>query len=261
MWTFLMGDIHGAYTALLQCLERSSFDYDNDRLIQLGDIVDGYPEVYECVEELLKLEKLVTIKGNHDDWFHNFIETDFHPSSWTYRGKGTLLFYLSHAGKNGKFFAVGCGCKASLGPNDVPKTHKTFFNSQQLYHIDEQDRCFVHGGFNRHLPFNKQKKENFYWDRSLWAEGLQTHTYNKSVRLPDEFFDVVDFREIYIGHTPTTKWGTNKPLRALNILNLDTGAGHRGRLTIMDIDTKEYWQSDPLLGLYAENFRQRLFDH
>jgi len=38
--------------ALRQCLERSSFDYENDRLIQLGDIVDEYPEVYEFVEEL-----------------------------------------------------------------------------------------------------------------------------------------------------------------------------------------------------------------
>jgi serine/threonine protein phosphatase 1 len=250
-----MGDIHGAYKALRQCLERSSFNYDNDWLIQLGDIVDGYPEVYECVEELLKLKKLVPIKGNHDDWFHSFIETDFHPSSWTYGGKGTLLSYLSHAGKNGKFFAVGSGYNTSLVSNDVPQTHKDFFNSQQLYHIDEQDRCFVHGGFNRHLPFSKQKKENFFWDRSLWAESLQTHTYNKNIQLPDDFFDAVDFREIYIGHTPTTKWGTDKPLRALNILNLDTGAGHSGRLTIMDIDTKKYWQSDPLLELYTENFR------
>ena len=41
MRTFVMGDIHGAYNALLQCLKRSGFDYENDQLIQLGDVADG----------------------------------------------------------------------------------------------------------------------------------------------------------------------------------------------------------------------------
>lgn len=33
MKTFVMGDIHGAYKALIQCIERSGFDKekDNDR--------------------------------------------------------------------------------------------------------------------------------------------------------------------------------------------------------------------------------------
>jgi serine/threonine protein phosphatase 1 len=35
-----------------------------------------------------------------------------------------------------------------------------------------------------------------------------------------------------------------------NITNMDTGAGHTGKLTIMDIDSKIFWQSDPLPKLY-----------
>lgn len=58
---WVMGDIHGAYKALEQCLIRSGFDYENDRLIQLGDIVDGYPDAFECVEELLKVKNLISI--------------------------------------------------------------------------------------------------------------------------------------------------------------------------------------------------------
>jgi serine/threonine protein phosphatase 1 len=241
-------------------MERSSFDYEKDRLIQVGDVVDGYREVYECVEELLKLKQLIAIKGNHDDWLGTFIQTDYHPSNWNFGGKGTLLSYLDHAGKKGKFFAVGSGYKTALESKDIPPRHQLFVGSQHLYHIDEHERCFVHGGFNRHLPLNKQKTENYYWDRSLWAEALQFHTHHKN-HLPDEFYDGVYFSEIYIGHTPTTKWGTDKPLRALNILNVDTGAGHSGRLTMMDIDTKKYWQYDPLPELYAENFRQNSVVH
>lgn len=36
--TFVMRDIHGAFKALVQCLERCEFDYDIDTLILLGDI-------------------------------------------------------------------------------------------------------------------------------------------------------------------------------------------------------------------------------
>ena len=35
-----------------------------------------------------------------------------------------------------------------------------------------------------------------------------------------------------------------------NVWNLDTGAGFKGKLSILDIDTGDYWQSDPLNDLY-----------
>lgn len=47
MRTFTIGDIHGGYKALKQCLERSKFNYKEDHLIALGDIVDGWPETPE----------------------------------------------------------------------------------------------------------------------------------------------------------------------------------------------------------------------
>ena len=72
MKTFVIGDIHGAYKALLQCLERSRFDYHNDRLVVIGDVCDGYPDVVECFDELLKIANLIYIWGNHDKWAYDF---------------------------------------------------------------------------------------------------------------------------------------------------------------------------------------------
>ena len=40
-------------------------------------------------------------------------------------------------------------------------------------------------------------------------------------------------------------------MKAANIWNLDTGAGFEGKLTIMNVDTKEYYQSDKLTTLYT----------
>ena len=241
-----MGDIHGAYRAMVQCLERSGFDYQNDRLIQLGDVTDGYTQVYECVEELLQIKHLVALKGNHDDWFTEFIDTDFHPYFWNYGAKGTLISYLQHCGKEGRYFASRSGFKTSLESGDIPENHKNFFRLQKLWHIDDQNRCFVHAGFNRHLPFHKQKEIDYYWNRTLWLEA-KAHCANRRNEQVAEFIITTQFKEIYIGHTPTTQWQTDRPLCAFNIWNMDTGAGHpNGKLTIMDIDTKEFWQSDLL---------------
>lgn len=98
---FVMGDIHGAYKAMVQCFDRSGFDPGTDTLIQLGDVVDGHPEVFECVELLLTVSNLIAIRGNHDGWFEEFFDTDLHPVFCTYGGRSTLISYLDHAEKKG----------------------------------------------------------------------------------------------------------------------------------------------------------------
>ena len=134
MRKFVMGDIHGAHRALLQCLERASFDYANDLLIQLGDVSDGFDEVYECVEELLKIRNLIAIKGNHDEWLNQFCKTGYHEQHWSQGGKGTVSSYSKFSGKKPNFIASKFfGFTANIEPSDIPETHKTFFRDQVLY--------------------------------------------------------------------------------------------------------------------------------
>ena len=63
---------------------------------------------------------------------------------------------------------------------------------------------------------------------------------------------VDDFKEVFIGHTTTQFWKEDKPMNAANIWNLDTGGGWYGYVTVMDVDTKEVWQSDSGKELYPE---------
>ena len=77
--------------------------------------------------------------------------------------------------------------------------------------------------------------------------------------------------EVYIGHTATNSWKCKShypeadnvlqetlngpitiPMHRCNIFNMDTGAGFRGKLSIMDINTKEFWQSDFTNELYKK---------
>lgn len=220
---FTLGDIHGELNKLKSCLEKVNFDYDNDVLIQLGDIVDRGPDSYGCVEELLKIKNLIAIQGNHDEVWFNYFANDQLNHLWKEGGLQTYESYKK-AGKE-------------------PMVHFDFFNSQLKYYIDDERRYFVHGGFNRHHAIDEQPNATVYtWDRDLWMAALSY----ESMRNNKYSFKIYGKpKEIFIGHTPTTLWGSKIPLQAANIHNIDTGCGkgEEGLLTIMNVETKEFWQS------------------
>ena len=45
MRTLVIGDIHGNFKAMAQALDRAKFVPNKDRLITLGDVVDGYKHI------------------------------------------------------------------------------------------------------------------------------------------------------------------------------------------------------------------------
>lgn len=256
MRTLVMGDIHGGYKALMQCLKRSNFDYEKDTLIQLGDVTDGWSEVSSCVAELLKIKNLIAIRGNHDYWFEHWLRYGKHPVSWLHGGDGTLVSYCRILNK--EYVATMGGYTTNLLPSDLPDSHYQFFTSKQIpYYVDSENRLYVHGGLNRHHPIDNtvyNSEDVLMWDRDFWMAAL---SYGKiepddEVKYPNrgKFKVNGDFKEIYIGHTATVSWKTDKPINAAHVWNLDTGCGFKGKLTIMDVNTKEYWQSDLLNELY-----------
>src|SRR5678809_1079728 len=84
--TFVLGDIHGAYHALRQCLERSAFDRSLDKLIFLGDVCDGWPQTKECISELLTIPHLTCLLGNHDVWFLDWMRHGTGEDIWLMQG-------------------------------------------------------------------------------------------------------------------------------------------------------------------------------
>lgn len=269
MKTFVLGDKHGAYKAMLQVFERSGFDPEVDRLIDLGDVTDGWSQTYECVELLLSCKNLISIKGNHDEWWLNYLHTGTHPAGFHHGGMSTLESYKRHC----EPIEVGGKTYTSV-PHTIPQSHLDFYRNQLPYYIDENDNVYVHGGWNRHYPLEAQPKPDIYWwDRDLLLQALSADTIDnptyKNLRFHDSFI-----RRIFIGHTPTINWkeketltksgivvsqkGTAKttPIFADRLVNIDTGAAFTGKLTIMNVETLEYWQSDTVKDLYPnENGR------
>ncbi len=272
--TLVMGDLHGAYLALVQCLERCGFRKDLDTLITLGDICDGWPYVYECLE-LLRGLNTINMIGNHDQWFSKWLTTMQHGDLWSQGGKGTAQSYLRAAGKDEHEYNSWAtydyngrqrtAYEFVLDPMDVPPGHWNFFLQQQLYYKDDKNRLFVHAGFDRALTLRENQRIDpsvFCWDRDLWRHAKTVHS-GQSLNFAE------DLSEIFIGHTQTTTWTADEiitdagiiipkgapitaPMHADIIYNLDTGAGSNGKLTIMDVDTHEYWQSDSVKEFYGE---------
>jgi len=247
--TYVVGDIHGNYKALKQVLQRSNFNKEEDTLISLGDICDGWNEVYECVEELLTIKNLIVLLGNHDKVFIDWLNTGKHHWDWLQGAKGTAESYIKHAERVCKLTSSIRAYYTNLTKFDIPDTHIEFFNKMHLKYIDDKNRLFVHGGFNRHENISGQSEQVLIWDRDLWMAAMSCESVkrgNTNVK-----FNMKDnFKEVFIGHTTTMIWKKDTPMQAMNIHNLDTGAGFKGKLTIMDINTKEYFQSDEASGLY-----------
>lgn len=110
---YVVGDIHGEYQKLKALLTKVNFDYDNDTLISLGDVVDRGSDSYSVIEELLKIKNLIAIQGNHDEcWFNAMQENRYENYAlWHQGAKQTYESYV----------------KARVDP----KIHYDFFSNQK----------------------------------------------------------------------------------------------------------------------------------
>ncbi|HLS31625.1 MAG TPA: metallophosphoesterase [Flavobacteriaceae bacterium] len=233
---FVIGDIHGGYKALIQVLERAKITAD-DQLIFLGDYVDGWSEPVKVIDKLIELDKThdcIFLRGNHDDLLDQYLRNNTTHKQWlAYGGQESVDNYKQQ------------------NPEKIEK-HLKFLGGLKNYYIDSENRLFVHAGFSKTSGIENEYYDFvFYWDRTLWETALATDKRLNpgDVRYPKRF---TFFEEIFIGHTPVTRIGVTQPYKALNVWNVDTGAAFKGRISMMEIDTKEVFQSDPVYTLYPE---------
>jgi serine/threonine protein phosphatase 1 len=234
MRTLVVGDIHGGLRALTQVLDRAQITSE-DQFIFIGDYVDGWSEAAETVSFLMhfsETHRCVFLRGNHEELLYNFLKEEVHNPVW-----------LAHGGEASK------ASYANLSEVQLDR-HLLFYDQLQNYHIDAENRLFLHAGFtNMHGPQHEYFENMVYWDRTLW-EMVCSMDHSLSEKDKNYPIRLTLFKEIFIGHTPVTRIGKTTPVNFANVWNIDTGAAFKGPLSIMDIDTKEFWQSDPVWTLY-----------
>lgn len=237
--TWALGDIHGGLLALEQVLERSGFDNENDLLLFAGDVADGWPETNQCIERLMQIKNLVHVLGNHDDWTISFYDGKMDRrfsgdySSWIYQG--------------------GQATVDSYPEGKMPAEHLEFLKSAVHYcEIAENEgdvptRIITHGGFAYHRPVAEQNTSMFCWNRELITLAFTKRS--EGVNL-SKVYD-----EIYVGHTPTMSFDMQyvNPVNWSGVWNIDTSAAYSGKLSMIDINTKEFFQSDVVKTLYPDH--------
>ncbi len=233
--TLVIGDIHGGLKGLVQVLKRAAIS-KKDILIFVGDYGDGWSESAGVIKYLINLNNTNTcifIRGNHDYLVHRYLKFNDQNSLWLqHGGYATMESYLS----------ISDNEKAS---------HILFLENLRDYYIDSDNRLFIHAGFtNQAGPKNEFYPNMVFWDRTLWE---MAYSMDNTIPKNDERFPkrLKIFKEIYIGHTPTTRIGKSIPTTFNSVCNVDTGAAFKGCISILDIATKKYWQSDPLYRLYS----------
>lgn len=220
---FVIGDIHGAFRALEQCLYQAAFRDDIDELISLGDVSDSWPDTCDVVERLVKIKHIKLIAGNHDKWTFEWMITSKAPYLWTSQGGDATI--------------------KSYDDRLIPESHIAFLaGAVGFYTVD--NKLFVHGGIRTDIPLSGQGRDIFMWDRSL----VNTALFYKN---KDSDCNITGFDEVFVGHTPTIHFGFKMPVKACEVWMMDTGAGWPGGvLSMMNIDTKELYISDDVSVLY-----------
>lgn len=217
---YVVGDIHGRSDLLDRVHAAIAADMvgRSGTIIEiyLGDYVDRGPDSAGVVERLIRrsrTHRLVTLRGNHEVMFDDFLAGLVDPEEWRrVGGFETLLSYgvdvraLARAPRERWVTAANVA---------VPREHRAFFGALAVsFPLDGY--YFTHAGVRPGVALASQDPDDLHWIR-------------------DEFLgDTRDHGAIIVhGHTPSME-----PEFLTNRINLDTGAYMTGRLTCLAIDAE-----------------------
>lgn len=208
---FVCADIHSFYTEWIEALSSKGFDIDNPehKIIVCGDLFDrGHESVkcYDFMNKLLKQNRAVYIRGNHEDLLKNcYIHMFDHMFDYIDR----------HHYSNG---TVGTICDfLRIHPYDLSMyqyRHEKEINQKIGRLVDWIDEysvdyfelgnfIFVHGWIPTRLPNNFQEQETAHenwqdgdWKKARWDNGMEQWYFGFGI--PD--------KTIVCGHWHTS-WG------------------------------------------------------
>lgn len=184
---FVVGDIHGCYTLLMQKLKEVGFNINTDLLISVGDLVDRGDE-NEKVFNLLNQHWFTAIKGNHEDF--------------CYKGlfDSTVEFYHKMSNNGGKwFYELSDDIRGAVGHrlNSLPTLLEVDYKGKRFgfVHADvpvEDWSLLVEMVINddNDLMLDRNIIESCLWGRRV----VNFDTYN-----------VADIHRVFLGHTVLPK--------------------------------------------------------
>ena len=215
---YVISDIHGQYTALMNILEYIKFSY-NDKLYVLGDMIDRGDDGLKVFDYCFNTSNVYPLKGNHEIMMQEALSTDTEESLelWYLNGGVSTSKYIKEKKQADKYIKMINNLPSyydiSVQNNEFLLVHAgiSFSGAASGYYFDSVDKEDI-------LKYSKENNY-FYWARDDF-ESQQTLKHY-----------LHGYKMIH-GHTPINKkceWNSN-------IINIDTGAGQRKRLSCYCIE-------------------------
>lgn len=201
---WVIGDLHGCYTNLMNQLDALKFDSTQDLLISVGDLIDRGAENVECLE-LLQMTWFKAVRGNHEQMMLDGMSKNGNVNNWLVNGGGWFfnLDYDKEVLAKALLHVVA----------ELPLIIEVSTSKQKVVicHADYPSNTYEYG-----KPVNE---EMVIWNRERISESMDG--YHREIAGADLFI---------FGHTPA-----RTPIKHANQLYIDTGAVFCGNLTLHQI--------------------------
>lgn len=208
-----IGDIHGQLVALRALIDFARVS-ENDRVVLLGDYVDGGPDsagVLDFLADFARGPHVVALRGNHDLMLAGALGSDDAFAAWIQAfGEGTASSYG---------IADAEHLRVSIRARHAPFLAKLRSWYETEHHI------FVHAAVDYDQEMRAQDEHTLLWRKI--AEAPPAHQSGKTV---------------VFGHTAQRH---GLPRDFGTAICIDTDAKRGGWLTALDVETRRCWQSDP----------------
>lgn len=201
---FVVGDLHGCYTLLMNELDKVSFDPARDLLISVGDLVDRGAENVECLD-LIIMPWFRSVRGNHEQMMIDGLSEYGNVNHWLVNGGG-WFFNLDY---DKEILAKALVHKATELPLVIEI--ETRGKKVVVCHADYPSDEYEYG--------KDIDTERAIWNRERISDAMDG--YHKDIAGADLFI---------FGHTPA-----RQPLKYANQMYIDTGAVFCGNLTLVQV--------------------------
>lgn len=216
-----------------------------DEFIFLGNYFNSWSKCVETLKYLMDFSntyKCVFIEGRFDSrWgLKGWLESGNIETLWARKGGQKTLEQFSRC------FDETPEMKGIL---------LKFLKDLKPYYIDSENRAYVHGGFTSDKGLNDSLPTELIWDSSLVQNTVDLAELGA---IRDSRLNL--YKEIYVGGVSTITYGEASPINHHNLWLMETGAGDFGRLTALDVASKECWYSKFTKRIFPAEYVARIRD-
>jgi serine/threonine protein phosphatase 1 len=232
--SYAIGDIHGALDKLLAAHALVAADaavHGPAPVVHLGDLVDRGPDsrgvIAFLIDGLAAGQDWLVLKGNHDRMFAGFLTgpgwqdpglrgdlTWLHPRLG---GAATLASYGVRSPADRRVKAVQEDAAAL-----VPAAHRAFLEGLPTM-VQRGPVAFVHAGVRPGIALDLQLEDDLVWIREPFLSDRSDHG-----------------ALVVHGHTVV-----DRAEHRGNRVNIDTGAGYGGPLTVIAVEDRQVFALTP----------------